>query len=201
MQSFYQFTIEEVFDQLKTSASGLNSEVVPALQKKYGANVLQEAKQKTKLAILLSQFTDIMIIILVIAAIISFVVGEHTDAFVILAIIIGNAWMGYYQEYNAERSVRMLKKMAAQFATVLRNDDPAKIEADQLVPGDIILFTGTDSTERFVGHMGIIVSNADSVKFIHSTSGKAYGVTISPLSNYYKGRFVKTIRVFKQNNG
>src|SRR5678815_3452982 len=101
MQSFYQFSTEEVFDQLKTSATGLKTEAVPALQKKYGANVLQEAKQKTKLAILLSQFTDIMIIILVIAAIISFIAGEHTDAFVILAIIIGNAWMGHYQEYNA----------------------------------------------------------------------------------------------------
>lgn len=67
--------------------------------------------------------------------------------------------------------------------------------------GDIILFTGTDSTERFVGHMGIVVSNSDTLRFIHSTSGKAYGVTISPLSNYYKGRFVKTIRLFKQNNG
>ena len=70
MHAFYQLTTQEVFDQLKTSASGLKSEAVPALQKKYGANVLQEAKQKTKLAILLSQFTDIMIIILVIAAII-----------------------------------------------------------------------------------------------------------------------------------
>jgi Ca2+-transporting ATPase len=144
MPTFYQFTTQEVFDQLKTSASGLNSEVVPALQKKYGANVLQEAKQKTKLAILLSQFTDIMIIILVIAAIISFIAGEHTDAFVILAIIIGNAWMGYYQEYNAENSVSMLKKMSTQFATVLRNDNPAKIEADQLVPGDIILLEAGD---------------------------------------------------------
>jgi len=76
-----------------------------------------------------------------------------------------------------------------------------EIAVESAKPGDIILFTGTDSTERFVGHMGIIVSNADSLKFIHSTSGKAYGVTISPLSNYYKGRFVKTIRVFKQNNG
>ena len=66
--------------------------------------------------------------------------------------------------------------------------------------GDIILFTGTDSTERFVGHMGIVVSNTDTLKFIHSTSGKAYGVTITPLSNYYKGRFVKTLRLFKQND-
>jgi cell wall-associated NlpC family hydrolase len=67
--------------------------------------------------------------------------------------------------------------------------------------GDIILFTGTDSTERFVGHMGIIVSNTDTLKFIHSTSGKQYGVTITPLNKYYQGRFVKTLRVFRQNDG
>jgi cell wall-associated NlpC family hydrolase len=66
--------------------------------------------------------------------------------------------------------------------------------------GDIILFTGTDSTERFVGHMGIVVANTDTLRFIHSTSGKAYSVAISPLSKYYQGRFVKTIRVFKENN-
>jgi cell wall-associated NlpC family hydrolase len=67
--------------------------------------------------------------------------------------------------------------------------------------GDIILFTGTDSTERFVGHMGIITSNTDTLRFIHSTSGKQYGVTITPLNKYYQGRFVKTLRVFKQNDG
>lgn len=66
--------------------------------------------------------------------------------------------------------------------------------------GDIILFTGTDPTERFVGHMGIVVSNADSLRFIHSSSGKAHGVTITPLNKYYLGRFVKTIRVFPQND-
>ena len=68
-------------------------------------------------------------------------------------------------------------------------------------PGDLILFTGTDSTERFVGHMGIIYANEyDKVSFIHSTSGKAWGVTITPLNDYYKGRYVKTIRIFPQNN-
>jgi cell wall-associated NlpC family hydrolase len=68
-------------------------------------------------------------------------------------------------------------------------------------PGDLILFTGTDSTERFVGHMGIVYSNSDTLNFIHSTSGKKYGVTITPLNKYYMGRFVKTIRLFKQNDG
>ena len=63
--------------------------------------------------------------------------------------------------------------------------------------GDIILFTGTDSTERFVGHMGIVVSNTNGeLQFIHSSSGKVYGVTVTPLNDYYKGRFVKVIRVF-----
>ena len=72
-----------------------------------------------------------------------------------------------------------------------------EIPVSESKPGDLILFTGTDSTIRVVGHMGIIVSNAGAASFIHSTSGKAYGVTITPLNPYYQGRFVKTIRVFK----
>lgn len=71
-----------------------------------------------------------------------------------------------------------------------------EVSAAQAREGDLILFTGTDSLERFVGHMGIVVSNTDSLRFIHSTSGKAYGVTITPLNKYYQGRYVKTIRIF-----
>jgi cell wall-associated NlpC family hydrolase len=68
-------------------------------------------------------------------------------------------------------------------------------------PGDIVLFTGTDSAVRHVGHMGIIVSaNGSEVEFIHSTSGKANGVTVTPLNKYYQGRYVKTIRIFPQND-
>ncbi|HUC83005.1 MAG TPA: C40 family peptidase [Flavisolibacter sp.] len=71
-----------------------------------------------------------------------------------------------------------------------------EVSASQAKEGDLILFTGTDSTERFVGHMGIVVSNTDTLRFIHSTSGKQYGVTITPLSSYYKSRYVKTVRIF-----
>lgn len=68
-------------------------------------------------------------------------------------------------------------------------------------PGDLILFTGTDSTRREVGHMGIIISKDNNqYSFIHSTSGKQYGVTITPLNQYYMGRFLKVVRVFKQND-
>src|SRR6188508_1374608 len=66
-------------------------------------------------------------------------------------------------------------------------------------PGDLILFTGTDSTIRIVGHMGIVESNErGTLLFLHSTSGRAYGVVISPLNGYYETRFVKVIRVFPQ---
>ena len=64
-------------------------------------------------------------------------------------------------------------------------------------PGDLILFTGTDSTTKTVGHMGILVTDAtQGHTFIHATSGKAYGVTETPLNAYYQGRYMKTIRVF-----
>ncbi|RZA01783.1 MAG: NlpC/P60 family protein [Sphingobacteriaceae bacterium] len=66
--------------------------------------------------------------------------------------------------------------------------------------GDLILFTGTDSTDRTVGHMGIIIAQPTGAPhFIHSTSGKAYGVTTTPLNAYYMGRYVKTLRIFPQN--
>ena len=144
MQTWYQLGKEEIFRELKTADTGLSNDLIPSLQKQFGENELQEAQQKSKLSILLAQFTDVMIIILIIAAVISFIAGEHTDAYVILAIILGNAWMGYSQEYNAEKSVRMLQKMAAQFALVVRNNTPAKIEAGKLVPGDIILLEAGD---------------------------------------------------------
>lgn len=76
-----------------------------------------------------------------------------------------------------------------------------QINLNQAKRGDIILFTGTDSTKRVVGHMGIITGlNSEGLQFIHSTSGKAYGVTITPLNKYYQGRFVKAIRIFRDND-
>jgi cell wall-associated NlpC family hydrolase len=76
-----------------------------------------------------------------------------------------------------------------------------EIKLKEAKRGDIILFTGTDSTMRVVGHMGIISSDeGQKHEFIHSTSGKAYSVTKTPLNRYYQGRFVKVIRIFKDND-
>lgn len=68
-------------------------------------------------------------------------------------------------------------------------------------PGDLVLFTGTDHTQRRVGHMGIVTfNNPDTLLFIHSTSGKLNGVTVTPLNAHYQPRFVKVIRIFEENN-
>ncbi|MES2807286.1 MAG: C40 family peptidase [Bacteroidota bacterium] len=76
-----------------------------------------------------------------------------------------------------------------------------EIDLKKAKPGDLILFTGTDSTIRVVGHMGILVTSPkEGLKFIHSTSGKAYGVTETPLNTYYMGRFMKVIRIFGKND-
>lgn len=69
------------------------------------------------------------------------------------------------------------------------------IPIEECKSGDLILFTGTDPTKRIVGHMGIIVQTQDTIKFIHSTSGKAYGVTITPLNSGYQRRFEKIVRM------
>lgn len=76
-----------------------------------------------------------------------------------------------------------------------------EISLNKTKRGDIILFTGTDSTIRVVGHMGIITNReGQNLEFIHSTSGKAFGVTTTPLNKYYQGRFVKAIRIFMDND-
>ena len=92
-------------------------------------------------------------------------------------------------------------KIAVPRSSIDFTDVGKYIPKEQARRGDIILFTGTDSTERFVGHMGLITANNNGkIEFIHSSSGKAWGVTVTPLSDYYMSRFVKTIRIFPQND-
>lgn len=137
--NWYRLHKDEVLQELNTNIKGLNDADVQTRQQEYGPNELQAAKQRSRLTIFISQFKDVMILILAAAAVVSFVAGETTDAIVILAIILVNAVIGYYQEYNAEQSIRMLQKMAAQHTLVMRNGRTEEIDAAGLVPGDIII--------------------------------------------------------------
>lgn len=92
-----------------------------------------------------------------------------------------------FHHFNIE-----VPRSSIDFTNMGKEVDTARARA-----GDIILFTGTDSTEKFVGHMGLVVANEGGMVFIHSSSGKAHGVTVTPLNDYYRSRFVKTIRIFE----
>ncbi|RQP14459.1 MAG: cation-translocating P-type ATPase [Parapedobacter sp.] len=141
---WYQQTTEQVLKHLDSSPDGLNKADIAARQERHGPNKLEGGRRKSKLAIFVAQFKDVMIAILGVAAAISFFVGEHTDAYVILGIILGNAIIGYIQESRAEASIQKLQQMAAQHTMVVRNGTPAEIEASQLVPGDVVLLDAGD---------------------------------------------------------
>lgn len=144
MPEYYSKTPEDIFKELNSSSAGLTAQEAQTRLHKDGPNVLAESKPISKWQILWRQLNDVMILILTGAAIISFIAGEQTDAFVILAIIIGNAWLGFSQENNAEHSMQMLRKMVPQQATVIRDGQSVKVDAADLVTGDIISLTAGD---------------------------------------------------------
>ena len=145
MPNFYNREIDEVLTELKTDISkGLSNEEVSLRQEKYGFNTLVSKKKKSFLQVFLAQFKSFMIIVLLIAAVISGVVGVMEgdgliDTFVILGILILNAFVGAFQEKKAESSLEALNKLAAPETKVLRNGEIIEIATRELVPGDIVI--------------------------------------------------------------
>ncbi len=151
MQFFCQ-TKDTVLELLNSNETkGLSSNQVSELKEKYGLNKLKEKKKKTNLQRFFEQFKDIMILILIIAAIISFVIAcaegdpkEFFEPALILLIVILNAVMGVMQESKAEKALDALKNMSAPHARVIRNGEEKIIDACELVPGDIIRLEAGD---------------------------------------------------------
>ena len=145
MASFYNQEFAEVLSQLKTSAeTGLSSEEVKKRLEEHGYNQLVARNRKTFFQMFMAQFKSFMIIILLIAAVISGVVGVMEgegllDTFVILGILVLNAFIGAIQERKAESSLEALKNLAAPVTKVLRNGVIMEISTRELVPGDIVI--------------------------------------------------------------
>ena len=132
-------TIPEVFKLLATGRSGLSADAAENKLKEVGRNELLEGKKKTIAGILLAQFKDVMILILLAAAVIAGVIGDLTDTIVILIIVLLNAIIGFIQEYRAEKSMQALKQMAVTQCRVLRDGNNTSLSAALLVPGDVVL--------------------------------------------------------------
>ena len=138
--AWYLLTAEEGARRLGTDAhAGLAADEAGRRLQAHGRNEIREGKRRGPWRMLLDQFTDFMILILLAAAIVAGLVGDVTDTVVILAIVVLNAAVGFVQEYRAERAVAALKLMAAPTATVVRDGAPQPIPAAELVPGDVVL--------------------------------------------------------------
>ncbi|MDO8282944.1 MAG: cation-translocating P-type ATPase [Thermodesulfovibrionia bacterium] len=137
--NWHQKKINEVVDELKTSLQGISSEEAAKRLGEYGPNELKEKAKKTPLMMFFDQFKDFMIMVLIAAAVISGFIGEVSDTIAIIVIIVINAVIGFIQEYRAEKAMAALKKMAAPFATAIRNGVPETVDASLLVPGDVVI--------------------------------------------------------------
>ena len=119
--------------------AGLGGDAVKARRERYGPNEIKETGRRGPLRIFVSQFADFMIFVLIVAAIVSGIVGEAQDTIAIVVIVLLNAVIGAVQEYRAERAVAALRAMAAPEAQVRRDGMIRSIPAKHLVPGDIVL--------------------------------------------------------------
>lgn len=129
-------------EALRLAGSSLSGLTIPEAEERLlsiGPNMLKEEKKQKGLVIFLHQFTDVMILILLAAAVISGIIGDINDTIVIIAIVMLNAIIGFIQEYRAEKAVQALKKMAVAEAKVIREGRIYQISSSQIVPGDIVL--------------------------------------------------------------
>lgn len=144
MKQFYQMSKDEVLNSLGVTTDGLSSEKAKELLEKNGKNVLQEGKKKSVLQVFLSQFADLLVIILIVAAVISIFSGNIESTIVIFAVIILNAILGTVQHVKAEKSLESLKSLSSPSAKVIRDGMKIEIDSTDVVEGDIIVLEAGD---------------------------------------------------------
>lgn len=136
---WHTLPVDAVAEALQTNLQkGLSHDEAARRLAEYGPNRLEAATGRTAWRILLGQFKETMVLILLAAAVISYLIGDLKDTLVILAIVVLNAALGFFQEYRAEKAIEALQKMAVPHVHVLRDGEWQEIEATNLVPGDVI---------------------------------------------------------------
>ena len=147
---WFNKTVDETEKMLQTDVTkGLSNAQVEEARAKYGTNELEAQKKKSLFVKFLEQFKDFMIIILIIAAVISGVVGiiegeGITDTIIILVVVVVNAIIGVAQEQKAEKSLEALQKLSSHAAKVIRDGNIMVVPARELVPGDIVVLDTGD---------------------------------------------------------
>lgn len=144
-QKAYQMDFAELVKELQTSENGISENEAKTRNELYGPNAIQSKDKNSALKILLEQFTSPLVIILIVAALISWLlIKEYIDAIIIWAVVVLNALLGFFQEYKADKAIQSLKKMAWLKSKVLRDGEEILIEASELTIGDVILLEAGD---------------------------------------------------------
>ena len=137
--AWHQYSVEESLNKLKASTAGLSSEEIPARMEKYGRNSLPSARKLTLFKIILNQFLSPLIYVLLVAAIVSLVLKEYSDAGFIIIVLLINAIIGAFQEWKAEAKASALEQMIKLKVRVKRDGRSFVIDGEELVPGDIVI--------------------------------------------------------------
>ena len=141
---WHTLPIVSVFSHLRSTAAGLTGTEAAQRLDEYGSNELQAAHRISPWSLLIEQFKNVLIIILLIAIVLSAILGHGVEAVAIAIIVVFSVVLGFVQEYRAERAIEALRQMAAPTATVLRDGDDIEVAARNLVPGDVILLRAGD---------------------------------------------------------
>ncbi|MCH4191534.1 MAG: cation-translocating P-type ATPase [Butyrivibrio sp.] len=140
----WEVPAEKLLEQYKVTEAGLSGARVEEIRREKGENVLSEGKKKSIIQVFLSQFCDLLVVILIIAAIVSMASGSVESTIVIFAVLILNAILGTVQHVKAEKSLSSLKQLSSPNAKVMRDGTKKEISSRELVPGDIVLLEAGD---------------------------------------------------------
>jgi P-type Ca2+ transporter type 2C len=184
-KNWHSLAVNDCLKLLDSTPNGLSPEQVEERMRQYGPNQLVEGAKVSLLTVFFNQFRDFMIVVLIVATLISGLLGEYTDAITIIAIIILNGVLGFIQEVRAEKSLAALKELTAPMAKVRRSHEVLHIPARDLVPGDIVLLEGGD---RVPADGRIILSNSLAVVESSLTGesvpvNKQANIYVDPVSN------------------
>ena len=135
----WNYSAQELLQKYNVTEQGLNNAQVEEIRRQIGENILQEGKKKSTLEVFLGQFCDLLVVILIIAAIISMFSGNAESTIVILLVLIKNAVLGTVQHVKAQRSLDSLKQLSSPNAKVIRNGVKQEIPSREIVPGDIVM--------------------------------------------------------------
>ncbi|MFD2682888.1 cation-translocating P-type ATPase [Bacillus seohaeanensis] len=155
--NYHEMREEDIEQTLSTNyEQGLSLDEVKKRRNQFGFNQLEEAEKQSAILLFFSQFKDFMVLVLLAATLISGILGEYLDAIAIIAIVLVNGFLGFFQERKAEKSLQALKELSAPQVTVLRDGQWVKIPSKEIVVGDIIRFASGD---RIGADVRLIQSN------------------------------------------